>query len=406
MYKKEPKFISVSSFAPEYYDQDEKPAELVNTIPKFISVGLNKESVAEKPRIFPTSWAVTKSPLVELEPGNLAVSYQGPGKTDQDSCCIKSNNPINQECGIFYFEITIVSKGRDGNIAVGFSSIAATTNKLPGSDDSSWGYHAIDGKKFTGNTQKVYGPGYSTGDCIGCMLNYSDDSISFTRNGVLLGVAFKNVIRDKPNDNGLYACVGLRSPGETIKTNFGKEPFKFDIAQYFRDEKSRHWNAILNQKLAFEEGKTVECALLNRLVVEWLVKQGYDDAALDLYNHTVGNSDILDQTGKTFNDIPRAKSITARKHIITLINQGQIDQAISEINNTHRAILNTKISFMLHCLKFIETIRNQASAMVPDETVSESLVAADLLMKKFEKSGQAYSEAIDVSQILIRNLLH
>ena len=396
MFKKEPKLISVSSLAPEYYLQEEPLKQAVNISPKYISLGSANDKITQKPKIFPTSWAATKSTLVDLEPGNLTVIYQGPGKVEQDTCTIKSNNFVSQECGIFYFEITILSKGRDGNIAVGYSTSSTGTSKLPGSDDQSWGYHGLDGKKFAGNAQKVYGPAYTTGDCIGCILNYSDDSISFTRNGVLLGVAFRNVTRDKGIESGLYACVGFRSPGEHVKTNFGKEAFKFDISQYYKDEKSRHWNSILSQKLAFDNSNLVECAMLNKLVVEWLVKQGYEDAAVDLYNRTVGQSDILDQTGKTFHDIPRAKTVKSRKKIINLINTGAIDEAINEINNSHRYIMNSKVGFMLYCQKFIECIRQQMNCMDPDDLLQDCLSAADLLKKKFEDMSENYQDAIDV----------
>ena len=30
----------------------------------------------------------------------------------------------------------------------------------------------------------------------------------------------------------LYACVGLRSPGEEVEVNLGSTPFVFDIASY------------------------------------------------------------------------------------------------------------------------------------------------------------------------------
>ena len=75
----------------------------------------------------------TKSQWVELEPGNLQVSYSGLGKgADIDSGSVKGNYPIPPSCGIYYYEIKILSKGRDGYIAVGFTTSNATQQRLPG----------------------------------------------------------------------------------------------------------------------------------------------------------------------------------------------------------------------------------------------------------------------------------
>lgn len=42
------------------------------------------------------------------------LSLLGPGKSESDAASIRANNFIPLQCGLFYFEITIVNKGRDG----------------------------------------------------------------------------------------------------------------------------------------------------------------------------------------------------------------------------------------------------------------------------------------------------
>lgn len=75
----------------------------------------------------------TKSQWAELEPSNLQVSYSGLGKGgDIDSATVKGNHPIPPACGIYYFEVKIINKGRDGYIGVGFTSSTATQQRLPG----------------------------------------------------------------------------------------------------------------------------------------------------------------------------------------------------------------------------------------------------------------------------------
>jgi hypothetical protein len=55
---------------------------------------------------------------------------------------------------------------------------------------SSYGYHS-DGKKYTDGTKgENYGPTFSTGDTVGCGINYDKQEIFFTLNGHYLGIPF------------------------------------------------------------------------------------------------------------------------------------------------------------------------------------------------------------------------
>lgn len=38
----------------------------------------------------------------------------GMGKTHKDAASVRATQPIPAACGIYYFEVKIVSKGRDG----------------------------------------------------------------------------------------------------------------------------------------------------------------------------------------------------------------------------------------------------------------------------------------------------
>ena len=75
-------------------------------------------------------------------------------------------------------------------IGVGLSDKNAPLSRLPGWDKCSYGYHADDGKAFCGasNAGEDYGPMFTTGDVIGCGLNFVDRTIFYTKNGINLGV--------------------------------------------------------------------------------------------------------------------------------------------------------------------------------------------------------------------------
>ena len=38
----------------------------------------------------------------------------GVGKTHKDAASVRATDPIPASCGIYYFEVKVISKGRDG----------------------------------------------------------------------------------------------------------------------------------------------------------------------------------------------------------------------------------------------------------------------------------------------------
>ena len=76
----------------------------------------------------------------------------------------------------------------DSMIGVGFSGSKASLEKFPGWEPESWAYHGDDGKSFCcQSTGKAYGPTFTTGDVIGCGVNFMTACAFFTKNGVCQG---------------------------------------------------------------------------------------------------------------------------------------------------------------------------------------------------------------------------
>ena len=69
---------------------------------------------------------------------------------------------------------------------MGCSNKHVDLDRLPGWDPPSWAYHGDDGKAYAGNTGKLYGETFGTGDVIGCQISF-EDGVSFTKNGISLG---------------------------------------------------------------------------------------------------------------------------------------------------------------------------------------------------------------------------
>ena len=59
---------------------------------------------------------------------------------------------------------------------------------------NSWGYHGNDGYFHYSEKKEWYGPLFTTGDTIGCCLNFINGTVFYTKNGVNLGNYYLNTL--------------------------------------------------------------------------------------------------------------------------------------------------------------------------------------------------------------------
>ena len=66
--------------------------------------------------LLPTCWNLEdRCSLVEVSSDGLNVSFCGSGKNgDRDAAAVRANRPMPSHCGVYYFEVEIVSKGQSG----------------------------------------------------------------------------------------------------------------------------------------------------------------------------------------------------------------------------------------------------------------------------------------------------
>jgi hypothetical protein len=72
-------------------------------------------------------------------------------------------------------------------IDVGIFSSGSMVRGTLGWSGGSWAYRGNDGRKFYNGTGAIYGPKYSTGDVVGCGVDFQTGSVFFTINGENLG---------------------------------------------------------------------------------------------------------------------------------------------------------------------------------------------------------------------------
>lgn len=297
----------------------------------------------------PSKWSSSdKYNLIGLSQNDLKVQYKGLGKTHRDAASVRADRPIPAGCGIYYFETKIISKGRDGYMGIGLSAKGVNLNRLPGWDKQSYGYHGDDGHSFcSSGTGLPYGPTFTTGDVIGCCVNLVDRSCFYTKNGVNIGIAF----RDLP-DIQLYPMVGLQTPGEEICANFGQLPFVFDIEDYIGLWRARTKQSIEQYDVTNDTGQFQ--LALHRLVSTYLIHHGYA-ATAEAFGKRVDLN-----WGECSEDLT---SIKNRQKIQKLVLAGHLGEAIETTQQLFPGLFEKKknLLFMLKVRQFIEMINGTES---------------------------------------------
>ncbi|KAK2756090.1 Ran-binding protein 9 [Arachnomyces sp. PD_36] len=309
----------------------------------------------------PTKWNdADKCAELDLSHEGLEVRHKVQGQKEHDAAAVRADHPMPPQCGIYYFEVTILTKPKEGMIGVGFSSNKASLGRLPGWESESWGYHGDDGKSFFGESPspgKPYGPTFTTNDTVGCGVNFATGCAFFTRNGVFLGNAFRELRNVK-----LYPSVGMnKQPGGQIRANFGQRPFMFDIDGMMKKEIMSIQKGIDSTDTSSLHSQLNEDQLIQELVAQFLTHDGYVETARAFAREVNEESKALKNgQGPPLKEyIEEDLDCINRQKIRTAILDGDIDGALKHTNAYYGEVLieNPQINFRLRCRKFIEMMR-------------------------------------------------
>mmetsp|Transcript_46707 Transcript_46707/g.99918 ORF Transcript_46707/g.99918 Transcript_46707/m.99918 type:complete len:497 (-) Transcript_46707:303-1793(-) len=143
---------------------------------------------------------------------------------------IRANYGIKK--GIYMYEVKIVEnckvkmpETKPENQCIlrcGFSP--PLSSLFLGDTAESWGWGGT-GKKSHNNQFADYGGAFTQGDVIGCIVDIDQGSISFTKNGIFMGVAFDNV-PPTATETGLFPHLLLKNV--KVKCNFSRKTKWFD----------------------------------------------------------------------------------------------------------------------------------------------------------------------------------
>ncbi|TFK76668.1 SPRY-domain-containing protein [Pluteus cervinus] len=357
----------------------------------------------------PTRWSDhVKQNMLSVSPDGRDVSFSGVAGSGDKDAAVRTNHPIPPACGIYYYEVEItgrVLKGHEGDpvrVCVGFAGPEVKLSRIPGLESNSWGYYGDDGCVFSGEkTGSSFAQTFTVGDTIGCGIDFTTYRAFYTRNGTLLGTVFDNVGKNTP----LYPSVGFRQSADSVRVNFGHEPFRYDIDYHVQQQRNATWAKILTTPLDISvlESKSIKQepqsppenqttrtddqnkAAISQLVYSYLTHHGYVKTARSFRNHQAkagassttpglpvpprtkleGDSDVeMDAISRESNVASSTEDdMDLRTRIVRYVVNGDIDMAISETRKHYPQALAVEdglMSFKLRCRKFVELILEAA----------------------------------------------
>ncbi|KAF2453509.1 hypothetical protein BDY21DRAFT_388112 [Lineolata rhizophorae] len=338
--------------------------------------------VDDAPAPLPSRWSETDkySGLEIVDADGLELRYTPAGKTHSDeAAAVRADHAMPRACGVYYFEVTMLSKSKEGLVGIGFSGPKVPLSRLPGWEPDSWAYHGDDGYVFCCTVSgKNYGPRFGTADVVGCGINFRTGEVFFTKNGNDLGVTFDKVKHDK-----LFPSVGMKRPGEHLKVNFGKDPFVFDIDGKMETQKRIIHEDIHNTSVVplYPPAKKLgERALIHELVAQFLAHDGYVETARafaqEVRQESKAMKDLLgngSSTGERFLEPVEDEDAVNRQKIRAAILEGDVDKALAYTDQYYPSVLreNENIYFKLRCRKFIEMIRRCTELQIAAAAAAE-----------------------------------
>ncbi|CEP11786.1 hypothetical protein [Parasitella parasitica] len=301
----------------------------------------------------------------------------GPGKKELiEAASIRTNFPVRPQCGIYYYEISVISMGHDGLFAIGFCDLAHPLDKLPGASSGSLGYHGQNGHIYQQNSKgKSYGPSFAPGDVVGCGINFANNTVFFTKNGVSLGCACDDV----DLSCSLYPCIGLSTQGEKIAANFGQQEYAFDIAQYIKDQQRASIDHVCHatvKETPRNKYRIDTKAQIDELILSHLIHQGYFDTAQAMKKNMehVGNTKHQTPLSSSNDELDQETRRSIRKSLMT----GHVDEAMEKTQKMYPNLLasNQDLLFQLKTQKYLDLLTDDNHH---EPSCTQSFCSSDLV---------------------------
>ncbi|KAI1104469.1 SPRY-domain-containing protein [Jackrogersella minutella] len=336
---------------------------------------------------------------------------RGSREQDHESCAIRADHPMPWQAGIYYFEVTLLSRRRDETtVCIGFTTKNVPLVRPPGHEPESWGYHGDDGDIYSGhNVGKPYeGSSFGPQDTIGCGVNFRTREAFFTKNGQDYKTAFRDITGD------LYPTVGMKKAGEHIRVNFGQKGFVFDIDAMVKREQAKITAAINQSRIEKLVSPPMgETELIQQLVLQFLQHDGYVETARAFAEEIHAEKQVLQIDQRTpvqGINIKDDEDAHCRQRIRRAVLEGDMEKAIKYTKAYYPQVLaeNYDVYFKLKCRTFIEMVRNSVELNAPVAKKSNGH-SFDDIPNKMDVDENGFSDQMEEdgqeSQIAQENLL-
>lgn len=156
-----------------------------------------------------------RSNNIKFVDDSMTLEYSGDGLSKQDVGIAQANFQISEQQ--HYFEMEILSAGKEGWCAIGLASTVYPLHKHPGWNKGSVGYHADNGQLYKERGHgDPFGPTCTTGDTMGCGVQFSTESES---------------------NSGMNSIGATAHPSDDSDSSSGEESpeYEFDMDGMFQD---------------------------------------------------------------------------------------------------------------------------------------------------------------------------
>ncbi|KAF4668564.1 hypothetical protein FOZ61_006204 [Perkinsus olseni] len=212
--------------------------------------------------------------LVEIGSDGLTATYIGRA-SHADVAAVQADHPVPLRDSAFYFEMTVLDTGTVGAITIGLTTSGFLLNRQPGWEIHSFGYRGDDGRRYSNSTSgESFGPTFSNGDTVGCLVDYALGVIRYTKNGKLLAPVGGRVPRTSPPLR-FYPTISLHSPGAKVMLNFGKKPFVFDLHRFEAETLERQRSAVESYSDEVTRPLTEKLTQCDSMIRAFLLARGY-----------------------------------------------------------------------------------------------------------------------------------
>jgi len=160
-----------------------------------------RTDVGTTPFVFDT---MRCGPDIVVSSDGRVASYSG----DDNWSTVLGSTPFTS--GINSWEVKIVTSST-AYIFVGIASSAADLNTFLGGCADGWGFIGEQALYHGREKVKIYGEPFSAGDVVGVILDFNSGTLSFTRNGKTLGIAFDKIYGE------LFPAVAFYNVGQEVE---------------------------------------------------------------------------------------------------------------------------------------------------------------------------------------------